>query len=68
MECRGDRAHPTGPFGKGPVPVELLERRVELLGGCSRQEIIQGMNCVRRATSRTQEHDGQHPASVLACP
>ena len=28
-----------------PVPVELLERRVELLGGCSRQEIIQGMNC-----------------------
>jgi malate synthase len=28
-----------------PVPAELLERRVELLGGCSRQEIIQGMNC-----------------------
>lgn len=28
-----------------PVPVELLERRVELIGGCSRQEIIQGLNC-----------------------
>ncbi|MBK9758932.1 MAG: hypothetical protein IPO90_02895 [Flavobacteriales bacterium] len=27
-----------------PVPMELLERRVELLGGCSRQEIIQGLN------------------------
>lgn len=27
-----------------PVPVELLERRVELLGGCTRPEIIQGMN------------------------
>jgi malate synthase len=27
-----------------PVPAELLERRVELLGGCTRQEIIQGMN------------------------
>lgn len=28
-----------------PVPAELLERRVELLGGCSKQEIIEGMNC-----------------------
>lgn len=28
-----------------PVPVELLERRVELLGGGSRHEIIQGLNC-----------------------
>lgn len=27
-----------------PVPVELLERRVELIGGCSRQELIEGMN------------------------
>ncbi len=27
------------------VPVEMLERRVELLGGTARQEIIQGMNC-----------------------
>ncbi|HMZ49702.1 MAG TPA: hypothetical protein PLP28_12045, partial [Flavobacteriales bacterium] len=25
-----------------PVPAELLERRVELLGGCSKQEIIEG--------------------------
>lgn len=27
-----------------PVPVELLERRVELIGGCTRSELIQGMN------------------------
>lgn len=27
-----------------PVPVELLERRVELLGGSTRPEIIQGLN------------------------
>jgi malate synthase len=27
-----------------PVPAELLERRVELLGGCGRQELVQGMN------------------------
>lgn len=27
-----------------PVPAELLERRVELLGGCGRQELIDGMN------------------------
>ncbi len=27
-----------------PVPAELLERRVELLGDCSRQGIIEGMN------------------------
>lgn len=27
-----------------PVPAELLERRVELIGGCTRQEIIEGMN------------------------
>jgi malate synthase len=27
-----------------PVPAELLERRVELIGGCMRKEIIQGMN------------------------
>ncbi|HEY0977942.1 MAG TPA: hypothetical protein VGE21_10780 [Flavobacteriales bacterium] len=27
-----------------PVPVELLERRVELIGGCSRAELIEGMN------------------------
>lgn len=28
-----------------PVPAELLERRVELIGGCSRPELIDGMNC-----------------------
>jgi malate synthase len=28
-----------------PVPMELLERRTELIGGCTRQEIVQGMNC-----------------------
>ncbi len=28
-----------------PVPVELLERRVELIGGCSRQEIVDGLSC-----------------------
>jgi len=27
-----------------PVPAELLERRVELIGGCTRREIIEGMN------------------------
>ncbi|MFT3885540.1 MAG: hypothetical protein QM724_08950 [Flavobacteriales bacterium] len=27
-----------------PVPAELLERRVELLGGCGRQGLVQGMN------------------------
>ena len=27
-----------------PVPAELLERRVELIGGCTRQELIEGMN------------------------
>ena len=27
-----------------PVPAELLERRVELVGGCTRRELIEGMN------------------------
>lgn len=27
-----------------PVPAELLERRVELIGGCGRKELIEGMN------------------------
>ncbi|MBP8823933.1 MAG: hypothetical protein KBH07_09830 [Flavobacteriales bacterium] len=27
-----------------PVPAQLLERRVELIGGCSRKELIDGMN------------------------
>ena len=27
-----------------PVPAELLERRVELIGGCSRRELIEGLN------------------------
>ncbi|MGV9011565.1 MAG: hypothetical protein ACOH13_03125 [Flavobacteriales bacterium] len=27
-----------------PVPAELLERRVELLGGCARKDLIEGMN------------------------
>lgn len=27
-----------------PVPAELLERRVELIGGCSRKDLIEGMN------------------------
>lgn len=27
-----------------PVPAELLERRVELIGGCSRKELIEGLN------------------------
>jgi malate synthase len=27
-----------------PVPAELLERRVELIGGCARKDLIEGMN------------------------
>lgn len=33
-----------GNWQVDPVPAELLERRVELIGGCSRKELIDGMN------------------------
>ncbi len=49
-----------------PVPVELLERRVELLGGCSRQEIIQGMNCGAKSyIADLWNMTANDPASVL---
>ena len=34
----------TGDWLVSPVPAELLERRVELIGGCSRKELIEGLN------------------------
>ncbi len=33
-----------GDWQVAPVPAELLERRVELIGGCSRKELIEGLN------------------------
>ena len=49
-----------------PVPAELLERRVELLGGCSRQEIIQGMNCGAKSyIADLWNMTANDPASVL---
>lgn len=49
-----------------PVPVELLERRVELLGGCSRQDIIQGMNCGAKSyVADLWNLSTTDPASVL---
>ncbi len=33
-----------GNWKVDPVPAELLERRVELIGGCSSREIVEGLN------------------------
>ena len=33
-----------GDWRVDPVPAQLMERRVELIGGCSRKELIDGMN------------------------
>lgn len=33
-----------GDWKVSPVPAELLERRVELIGGCTRKELIEGLN------------------------
>lgn len=33
-----------GDWQVDPAPAELLERRVELIGGCSRKELIEGLN------------------------
>ncbi len=33
-----------GDWTVEPAPPELLERRVELIGGCSRKELIEGLN------------------------
>lgn len=39
-----DGAAPEGEWQVDPVPAGLLERRVELIGGCSRRMLVDGMN------------------------
>jgi malate synthase len=49
-----------------PVPVELIERRTELIGGCTRQEIVQGMNCGAKSyVADLWNMSLCHPADVL---
>ncbi len=49
-----------------PVPVELLERRTELIGGCTRQEIVQGMNSGAKSyVADLWNMSLCHPADVL---
>ncbi len=40
----GTTAVREGDWTVDPAPPELLERRVELIGGCSRKELIEGLN------------------------